>query len=572
MLDSLNDSDYYSAYEANSSPVKNNDASSFIKLNTIVRRQTRLSVKNRNEVIEILDLDDDCIEVEGGNELEDEKNNSDGFETEILGGGFTLESLRNAEKSIQNLKSNEDDVKASLNDLEIKEAEETKVQAPNSLIEETAVKPDVSAPFEPADDSRKVNVDLQDSPKKLKKKDSPSKKRKAVLLDDFFAFAPGKKKKKNKKTLKRKLEDVETKNDEQLSGGADANADANADAAIMAEASLLVGHNLADSVDEAVENSSTIDVPDAVESTQTEELDPTDLNRTNLKSIIEPESVLGSITPSPSSDSYHFSESNESKRSYLLHLKVKLPIMDSNNELSEFQIATKGNVKFSELIQRDILSRIQGHYQNSIISPPDIALIWIEGKTEVKPFFKPSTLRIEPVQADDPFCTTKLTILVIPKENVKNFTEIYPEFGNSTSTRYLYDEDESKKLKAFPTSDIELSDAEDDEKLNVDLSKPTGSRIGGESTTVIDSIDGTSDDHQYFIIGLKGKDNKRLEVKVSSSTPILKIAEYFIHKKGLTTYDINTIKLIFDDEVLHLNHTVGDTELEEDFEIQIVIP
>ncbi|CAH2352399.1 hypothetical protein CLIB1423_06S05578 [[Candida] railenensis] len=570
MSDSLNDSDYYSAYEANSSPVKNSDASSFIKLNTIVRRQTRQSVKNRNEVIEIPDSDNDndCIEVEEGIE----KNNSDGFDSEILGGGFTLESLRNAEKSIQNLKSNEDDVKASLNDLEIKEAEETKIQVPNSLIEDTSVKPDVSTPAESVDDSPNVDVDLQDSPKKLKKKDSPTKKRKAILLDDFFAFAPGKKKKKTKKTLKRKLDDVEVNHDGQLGADVGANAGAGAGALIVGEGSPSVGHDLVDSVDEAVEYSSAIDVPNAVENTQTEELSPINLDRKYLESTAEPEPVPSSITPSPSSDSYQFSESNESKRSYLLHLKVKLPILDNNKELAEFQIATKGNVKFSQLIQEDILSRIQGHYQNSIISPPDIALIWVEGKTEVKPFFKPSTLRIEPVQVDDGFFTTRLTILVIPKENVKNFTDIYSEFGNSASTRYLYDDDESKKSKAFPTSDIELSDAEDDERLNIDLSKPTGSRIGGENTTIIDKIDSTSDDHQYFIIGLKGRDNKRIEVKVSSTTPISKIAEYYILKKGITNYDINTIKLIFDDEVLHLNHTVGDTELEEDFEIQIVIP
>lgn len=589
MLDSLNDSDYYSA---NSSPVKNGYDSNQFALNSIARRRTRLSIKIQNEIIEIDDLDGATIEVLDSdvNDVEEhvvqDAGKSDGFESEILGGGFSLEALRSTEESIQTIKNSGTEVEAGVKGIHIREVEDIHVRkVEESDIKKTDIfavemkhlekKPSpVPSPPPPVTESPSELIKSEESPaKKIKKKDSPAKKRKADLLDDFFAFAPGKKKKKAKKLLKRKLEDAGNSS-EVVTTDAEPGSSVHAEtAADLNNGVGAAGNTTGADADIKVSLELTHGLPDDVlDVMSSEELgEPnnfTTVADAKLEVGLESELFANSLT---TSDSYQFNELNESKRLYLLHLKVKLSDLGISEGQSELQVETRGNVKFSELIQNDILSHIRGQNKSANVNPTSIALVWVEGKTEVKPFFKPSTLRIDPVLEGSGLGFTELTILVIPKENVKNFSDIYPEFGKSMATRYLYDEDRSLMSKALPTSDIELS--EDEDGLNdVDLSKPTGKRIGGENSADIDKITGSDDDLLYFIIGLKGKDNKRIEVKVTASTPILNIAKYFMLKKDITSHDASAIKLVFDDELLDLRQTVGDTELEEDFEIQVVLP
>ena len=60
---------------------------------------------------------------------------------------------------------------------------------------------------------------------------------------------------------------------------------------------------------------------------------------------------------------------------------------------------------------------------------------------------------------------------------------------------------------------------------------------------------------------------------MSPETQLRKLLSYYLRHKGLSedTVDLSKAKLIFDDEEMDLNDTVGDTELEEDYEIQVVI-
>lgn len=271
-------------------------------------------------------------------------------------------------------------------------------------------------------------------------------------------------------------------------------------------------------------------------------------------------------------DSYKFSFDNEKKRSYIIDVKSKL--VDGSDSSAVF--GTKGTKQFSKII-----SSIVSHFKiinKSIPSvskrydPSKVSLIWIEGKMEIKPFYKPSTLRVQPENYTPGtnvarLAPTILRCLLIPKENSHNFLELYPEFQDGFASfkkiAELTDEIEQisqREEKVVPSSD------EDSDTSHI---KTTETAAGSKSPMEVVDLEGES----YFTIGLKGKDNKRIEVQVSPETKISALLAYYLKKKAILESEVNrdTVKLIFDDECLDLNATVGDTELEDDFEVQIVI-
>lgn len=154
-------------------------------------------------------------------------------------------------------------------------------------------------------------------------------------------------------------------------------------------------------------------------------------------------------------------------------------------------------------------------------------LVWVEGRFELKPFFKPSTLRIP--KTDSP----KIHCLFIPREHLENLERLY--FDDTPSVV------EEVADKAQETTNAS--------------SKPAGPGLEEKS--------------EYFVIGLKGKDNKRIEAEVGPSTQLRSLLRYYILAKKLNVADESKCKLIFDDEQLDLDSFVRDTELEEDFEVQV---
>lgn len=73
----------------------------------------------------------------------------------------------------------------------------------------------------------------------------------------------------------------------------------------------------------------------------------------------------------------------------------------------------------------------------------------------------------------------------------------------------------------------------------------------------------------YFPIHLKGKDNIVVSVQVNSETTISKLVDYYKKQRNLDPSV--KIRLSFDDEDMDLSQTVGDTELEEDFTIDVFL-
>lgn len=266
-----------------------------------------------------------------------------------------------------------------------------------------------------------------------------------------------------------------------------------------------------------------------------------------------------------STDEYKFNECDEKKRQYIIRVTTKLPIPKGFNS-SFIDFGAKGNKKFSR-----ILESINQHYVNQFKSldnsvlehynPKNTSLVWVEGKMEIKPFFKLSTLRIPPSNIVDELhldtsniLPTLLNCLLIPKSDSNSFLTLYPEFHSNLEAG------EDDEIEEVP-----YIDSSDDDAVFVDNSSPKDD-INKSAIMVEDTEDN-------FVIGLKGKDNKRIEVRVSPTTKIMNLLTHYctISNIKVSSVDFKQAKLIFDDEELDLNDVVGNTELEEDFEVQVVL-
>ncbi|GEQ67745.1 hypothetical protein JCM33374_g1410 [Metschnikowia sp. JCM 33374] len=173
-------------------------------------------------------------------------------------------------------------------------------------------------------------------------------------------------------------------------------------------------------------------------------------------------------------------------------------------------------------------------------------LVWVEGRSELKPFFKPSTLRIPQPGGN---AVTKITCLYIPKEHAANFENLYSEFREKPEIV-----DEFSIGLEDETSVYVLSD---DDASSAPAKAPTNTE--------------PEDKSEFFVIGLKGKDNKRIEVEVGPTTEIRSLLRYYMKEKGIKESAGRQGRVVFEDEELDLDALVGDTELEEDFEVQVHI-
>ncbi|WPK25158.1 hypothetical protein PUMCH_002461 [Australozyma saopauloensis] len=201
-----------------------------------------------------------------------------------------------------------------------------------------------------------------------------------------------------------------------------------------------------------------------------------------------------------------------------------------------------GNYTFENLINDMLNANRRSRAARSCWQ--DGALVWVEGRTELKRFAKPSTLRINPSKDGS---ITVITCLLIPTEHVLDFESIYPEFKDA--------EEGVAEVKL----DTLVIDIEDESEDDVPVTQPLQ-----ETPTQANS-------DNYFVIALKGKDNKRVEVEVNSSTPINKLLLHYLSQKGIDPATVRNPRLVFDSEPLRLDQTVGDTELEEDFEVEVYI-
>ncbi|OBA21581.1 hypothetical protein METBIDRAFT_41830 [Metschnikowia bicuspidata var. bicuspidata NRRL YB-4993] len=220
----------------------------------------------------------------------------------------------------------------------------------------------------------------------------------------------------------------------------------------------------------------------------------------------------------------------------------------------EYEKEISGETTFAQLLEILLQDTLREHNQ------PDYwtrgVLVWIEGRLELKPFFRPSTLRLPQAPGHLP---TQISCLYIPPEHVHNFESLYAEFDEAGSINEQAQPNEATHAKEAATEVpsgpevVVLLDASDDEN-----DAETASAQPVEKS-------------QYFVIGLKGKDNKRIEAEVGPATKIRNLLKYYMQVKGIKETPGRPGRILFEDEQLDLDAVVGDTELEEDFEVQVHI-
>lgn len=258
------------------------------------------------------------------------------------------------------------------------------------------------------------------------------------------------------------------------------------------------------------------------------------------------------------SDTYDFSDSNERRRSYVVRVISKL---EPENAVT-VDIGTKGLKKFDK-IHEAALRELRKKPGSSMkqYNVHSTCLAWIEGRQEIKPFFKPSTLRIKPPlefigQNPAKIPLTHITCLLYPKSH--SYLD-YPEFESNSSWKKL------SQLSSDLSAMDELSVMSANSELS-DEEEPLDSKTPRDTPADSQPIDA-----DYFEIGLKGKDNKRISVQVCPTTKLRDLLAHYLKAKEIDISAATRAKLLFDDEELDLNGVVGDTELEDEYEVQVVV-
>lgn len=94
-------------------------------------------------------------------------------------------------------------------------------------------------------------------------------------------------------------------------------------------------------------------------------------------------------------NSYSFSDSEEKERLYILNVIPKI-ICERPSSFS-----TKGTKEFADIIKIILLYYRNNGELSREIKNEDVALFWIQGRREIKPFFKPKSLRISPPNSSE---------------------------------------------------------------------------------------------------------------------------------------------------------------------------
>ncbi|CCH43806.1 hypothetical protein BN7_3360 [Wickerhamomyces ciferrii] len=272
-------------------------------------------------------------------------------------------------------------------------------------------------------------------------------------------------------------------------------------------------------------------------------------------------------------DSEEPSNPNTKSRKYILHITSFLP-GSQNNALD---IDVKGNKKFHAVISKTL------SYLLSLGIVPDafkvlyrvdqITLFW--DKVKIQDFMRPDSLRLpEPSSGESTVIElglyTKSQAEEIERYRLLEREELYRKLAQKEAmeaeAERLEKEEKEREEREKLMFDKEEEDPFKDDELfkNIEADVPTNA--SREATL---QPNNEKEEEGFFKIGLKGEDNKKIIVKVHAETQINKLVEHFINKKGLPP--TTKLKLVFDDEDIDLDGTVGDTELEEDFTVDVIV-
>jgi len=261
--------------------------------------------------------------------------------------------------------------------------------------------------------------------------------------------------------------------------------------------------------------------------------------------------------------------SAEPPRDYILHITSFLPASDNH----AIDISVKGSKRFQTVISRTLkyflsLNLVPEPFE-SIYRSDKVVLYW--DKVKVLEFMKPESLNIPAPPGGGP-TTIELGLYTLHQaseiERLKKIDREAKLRDMILEERQAAAEAEQQRLEQMHEEQEDIDPFKDDElfKTIEEDATTTQAAAGFEDGAPLDNIE---KEEGYFKIGLKGEDNKKIVVKVHAETPLTSLVRHYLKKKGLP--DTTKVKLVFDDEDLDIDGTVGDTELEEDFTIDVII-
>lgn len=220
---------------------------------------------------------------------------------------------------------------------------------------------------------------------------------------------------------------------------------------------------------------------------------------------------------------------------YRLHITTKLPIVPGQSDV--VRVECKGKKSFGKILSAAVLQFCDRYADTAAVSScyddKRCILVYQDGAIVVKSWWLPSYLRI-PGVAD---VRTDANLFLIPKEHENDFEERYPEFNYQNP-----DVTEEPDVLESILMDLDIEEVQEEASNNKE---------------------------ERFSVGVKGADNRKFEIEVTALTTVKWILEQFLKKKALPL--TTPARLIFDDDPLDLDAKVGDTELEDEFEIQVMM-
>lgn len=259
-------------------------------------------------------------------------------------------------------------------------------------------------------------------------------------------------------------------------------------------------------------------------------------------------------------------------RTYDVNIRSFLP--GSEDSIVDVQVI--GDKKFGKVMKKVLKHFISmndvAEQYIPLYSPEFANFIWRSGKSLIKvtEFMSPNGLQLPPT-------VKNLEFELHTNEQINDLIEEHSRIQRARKLAIerekLLDAQAEAAARAVIVDVEEEDDDDDDEdfrEVDLEIEKQDAVRSNASGPTQKSpEPEEDKDAEDYFKIGLKGEDNKKVFVQVNPETQISKIVEYYLTQKNLP--QTTKVRLVFDDEDIELDQTVGDTELEEDFTVEVYI-
>ncbi|KAI0460985.1 hypothetical protein LJB42_001314 [Komagataella kurtzmanii] len=158
-----------------------------------------------------------------------------------------------------------------------------------------------------------------------------------------------------------------------------------------------------------------------------------------------------------------------------------------------------------------------------------------------------------------------------PLKRVQEYYLLVMGYPRALSTNLSYQEMPISRYSTIEESEIRKNTILHIDYEEKDLQALREQTEDHEESLLIDDIvkDEKETDRQFFIHMKSGDGKEPIKVSVNKNTPISFIKDYYLSTQGLPSS--TKVQLLFDDESLNMSSKVGDTELDEDFLIDVVI-